>query len=418
MTTSNTNRIDAEFCIVGAGPAGLTLALLLLRSGASVALVERSRSFVREFRGEILQPGGLAVLDEIGVLDRVIGTGAHRLSGFRMTAEGRTMMEVDYRRVPGPYKYLLSIPQQQLLQELLTQCRRYEEFAYIDGSHPDELRTDTGRITGIQVGGAAGSLEVRTPCVIGADGRHSKIRRLAAIEYDRSDISGHDLLWFRIPATEAEPDTVRIINSAGSAVVIHRSYPNMVQIGWAMPRGQYREFAVQGPAEIRRRVARALPGYADAIDAEITDLGRMTLLDVFAGRARQWVADGIVLVGDAAHTHGPLGAQGINLALQDAAVLHPILLEARRRNDFGAGTLSAFPARRTPEVDRIMRFQGVQSRTMFSQGRLAATVRAGVLGLIRRTPVFPRISHRIAYGDPDIHVRTDLFTADRRNPCA
>ncbi|KOG85634.1 hypothetical protein ADK38_35580, partial [Streptomyces varsoviensis] len=58
----------ADVCVVGAGPAGLTLALLMVRSGARVTVLERSPSLDRAYRGEILQPGGQRLLDSLGVL--------------------------------------------------------------------------------------------------------------------------------------------------------------------------------------------------------------------------------------------------------------------------------------------------------------------------------------------------------------
>ncbi|MGH9071397.1 MAG: FAD-dependent monooxygenase [Acidimicrobiales bacterium] len=55
----------------------------------------------------------------------------------------------------------------------------------------------------------------------------------------------------------------------------------------------------------------------------------LTLLDVFSGSAYSWVRDGLMLIGDSAHTHSPMGARGINLALQDAARLHPYVVHSQ-----------------------------------------------------------------------------------------
>src|SRR5262249_17925273 len=102
----------ADVCVVGAGPAGLTLSLLLVRSGLSTVLVERSGSLARAYRGEIPQPGGQRLLAQLGVLDGARERGSHELTGFQLLDGGRVLLDVDYRRLAPPYDRLLSIPQQ------------------------------------------------------------------------------------------------------------------------------------------------------------------------------------------------------------------------------------------------------------------------------------------------------------------
>ncbi|CAM5658526.1 Monooxygenase OS=Streptomyces antimycoticus OX=68175 GN=SANT12839_038700 PE=4 SV=1 [Streptomyces antimycoticus] len=71
-----TREIDTDVCVVGGGPAGLVLALLMLRSGARVTVVECARAHQRVFRGEILQPGAMA----LDALDVLAGARAQRMS--------------------------------------------------------------------------------------------------------------------------------------------------------------------------------------------------------------------------------------------------------------------------------------------------------------------------------------------------
>lgn len=174
--TAEQTEEQTDICIVGGGPAGMTLALLLLRSGARVTVVERSSSLSREYRGEILQPGGLAVLDEIGVLKGATDRGAHVLERFRLVEHGRVLMAFEYRKLQPPYNYLLSLPQAHLLAELLDMCQEFPGFRYLV-ARVNGLIREGEAVRGVYAKAQDVTYTVRGACVVAADGRHSQVRR-------------------------------------------------------------------------------------------------------------------------------------------------------------------------------------------------------------------------------------------------
>src|SRR5437763_15420965 len=119
---------------------------------------------------------------------------------------------------------------------------------------------------------------------------------------------------------------------------------------------------------MKRRIQAVVPDYADRIDKEVNSLRDLSLLDVYAGQARRWARDGLLLIGDSAHTHSPIGAQGINLAVQDAVVAHPVLLAALRSGDVSAQRLDRVTGQRRRSVERVLRLQVMQSRARLSAG--------------------------------------------------
>ncbi|MET8773073.1 FAD-dependent monooxygenase [Streptomyces sp. NPDC004658] len=401
--------METDFCVVGGGPAGLALSLLLLRSGARVALVERARSFDREFRGEILQPGGMLLLDQLGVLDRARRRGGYPLRRFQLVEHDRVLMDIDYRQLPEPYDFLLSIPQRHLLEELLAACREHPDFTYLEGQSVTDLHREGDRIAGAVVGRGERRLRIDAHVTVGADGRYSKVRKLAGLGYSRVEAFKHDVLWFKIPSTGRGTHDIRVYRSAGNPVLIYDSYPGSIQIGWTLPHGGYKELSAEGFPALLRRIEQAVPIYADAIRATLAGPGDLSLLDVFAGSADTWVTDGLALIGDAAHTHGPIGAQGINLALQDAAVLHPVLVASWRAKDAGRERLSAYETARRPDIDAVFTLQARQSAAMLTHGGLSDRVRPLVARLLARTPVYRKVLQQIAFGRTPVRVRADLF---------
>ncbi|MFD7581665.1 FAD-dependent monooxygenase [Kitasatospora sp. NPDC059817] len=412
--------IDTDICVVGGGPAGLTLALLLVRSGVRVTLLERSRSLDRTYRGEILQPGGQALLDELGVLRPARAHGAVEHQRFLLEERGRILINGDYRRLPGPYNCLLSLPQRHLLAELLAACARHDGFRYLAGTRASGLVEEGGVVRGAVAAGPGGAGEQgsRARGVVAAAGRVSLIAPHAGLGYRRQELFSQDVLWFRLSGapqrSTGHTRDVRVFRAGGNPVLSYSSVPDSLQLGWTLPHGGFRRLADRGADHIIEQLCHAAPEYAERIREEITGFGDLSLLDVFSGSAEEWVRDGLVLIGDSAHTHSPIGAQGINLAIRDAVAAHPVLVEAVRSADAGAARLDRYTALRRPEVDRITRIQRIQSRMMLSTGRLSSAIRPRTAALVSKTPLYGAMLRRIAFGTSPVRLRTDLLGSTGR----
>ncbi|MER7803666.1 FAD-dependent monooxygenase [Streptomyces parvulus] len=411
MNRANAPRVDV--CVVGAGPAGLALTLMLLRSGVEVALVERSTGLNRDFHGEILQPGGQRVLDELGVLSAARARGARELDGFQVLQDERVLLDVDYRRLPAPYDRLLALPQRHLLDELLAACRELPGLTFLEGHRVSGLVRERGRIAGVVAHRRdGGTATVRAHVVVGADGRYSRTRTLAGIDAGRREAFDQDVAWFTLPAPGRATGAVRVHRTATGALLVHDTHPDRLRVGWTLPHRTWNRVAVRGIQDVRRELADALPGFADLIHTHLRSLSDLTLLDVFAAQAGRWVDDGLLLVGDSAHTHGPIGAQGINLALQDAAAAHPVLLDAVGAGDAGRDRLLPYERRRRPAAAGVHRVQRIQAKALLGHsGPLATRLRSRAASVVTRSRIGERVTHRIAYGPDPATVRTDLFTA-------
>ncbi|MCX5151557.1 FAD-dependent monooxygenase [Streptomyces sp. NBC_00320] len=412
-------ELDTDVCVIGAGPAGLALTLMLLRSGIRVTLVERSTGFHRDFHGELLQPGGQRVLDELGTLAGAAARGAAILRGVQILEREQVLLDIDYGRLPAPYDHLLALPQRHVLQELLAACHGLPGFTALEGHRIAALleKRPGSPCEGAVVHGPDRTpVTVRAAVVVGADGRFSKTRALAGIDAGRCTSFARDVVRFSLHAKCRATGRVRVHRGPDSAVLVHDTHPDRISVVWALPHGGARA-AGRGIGDIRRELAGILPQYADLLHAQLGSMADLTVLDVSASHAREWVRDGLVLLGDSAHTHGPIGAQGIDLALQDAAALHPVLVAALHAGEPTAQRLAAYQERRAPAASAVHRMQVVQTRAMFGGGPpAAALLRARAAGIVTRTPIGAKITRRFAHGHDPAGVRTDLFTVlpDRR----
>ena len=100
-----------DCCIVGAGPAGLMLGLLLARAGVTVTVVEKHEDFLRDFRGDTIHPSTLEVMGQLGFLDEFLALPHQKAPALHAEIGGRTATIADFSRLPTRCKYIAFMPQ-------------------------------------------------------------------------------------------------------------------------------------------------------------------------------------------------------------------------------------------------------------------------------------------------------------------
>jgi 2-polyprenyl-6-methoxyphenol hydroxylase-like FAD-dependent oxidoreductase len=176
-----------DCCIVGGGPAGAVLALVLARQGVAVTLLEAHGDFNRDFRGDALQPAVLDVLGQMGLADRVLAVALARIAIFPVHATSETLPLDDVGHLKTPYPFITIVPQARLLDQIVEEAQRYPTFRLVMRARVEALVLDDGgRVGGVRYRATDGWHEVRTQLVVGADGRSSRLRGLAGLEVVRS----------------------------------------------------------------------------------------------------------------------------------------------------------------------------------------------------------------------------------------
>ena len=362
-----------HIAIAGAGPAGVATALLLAQRGFEITLLEQESTFDRAFRGEGLMPSGLAALHQMGLKDTFDAIPSRQLDAWDFYVGGRRRMRVVEPVEEGLATQIFN--QTALLEAMVQKAQQYPNFTFQPGCQVVELLRDQadgstgGAIIGLQVKDKrSGEMrEILADAVIAADGRYSRLRKLAGLTLEDSPAQ-FDVLWFKLPAPSSLKDETPFIAclQPDRQFAFYPSWDDRLQLGWIVEKGDRQPpltktssakdwieaFAQALPPDL----ARHFQQQSDALEGPI-------FLDVRVGCCAQWSVPGLLLIGDAAHPMAPNRAQGINMALRDAIVVtnHFVQsVEQSSENISGHRTTDVFraiQAERQPEVEAVQKMQ-------------------------------------------------------------
>src|SRR5947209_10878393 len=119
---------ETACCVVGGGPGGVMLALLLARRGVNVTLLEAHHTFDRDFRGDTIHPGLLEILDEIGLAGRLHERPHVKMYGVALPFAGQAPL-FDFRDLlKTRFPYIMWMPQPVFLDFLAGEARKFPSF--------------------------------------------------------------------------------------------------------------------------------------------------------------------------------------------------------------------------------------------------------------------------------------------------
>lgn len=396
---------ETTCCIAGAGPAGAVLALLLARKGVSVMLLEEHMDFNRDFRGDTVHPSVLEILDEIGLADRLLQIEHTRVQGIPVQTARGTITLADLRPLKTRFNYIAMIPQARFLEFITGEAKRYPNFTLVMGARVEMLIEEDGYVHGVQYRGRDGWHEVRATLTVGADGRFSRLRKLAGFEAVKTS-TPMDVLWFRLPRRQDEPEESSGRLADGHVLIVLNRGEEW-QIGYIIPKGSYQEIHAAGIEKLRQDIARLLPDFADRVDC-IKEWKQVSVLSVESSRLRRWYRPGLLLIGDAAHVMSPVGGVGINYAIQDATVAANVLADDLKAGKLRTGNLARVQRQREWPTRLIQGFQNIIQKQIFKKAVASdrpLTVSPVFLFLLRLPIIRTLPAKFIGFGPRRAHVR-------------
>lgn len=375
----------ADIAVVGAGPAGLAVALMLARQGRRVMVHERFATPRPVGAGFMLQPTGLQVLDGLGLTPRVEACGQridHILG--REARRGRVVLDVRYNDLKHP-RPAVGIHRAAMFAILFEACLE----AGVDFETDREIvAADAGRLVD-----SGGRRSTPFNVVIDASGARSAIA--GGLGMERRDLAW-GALWTTVPWPGAPFDPAaleqvylgasRMLGLLPCGVLPGAPDAPLATFFWSLKTEIWPDWHALGLGAWKDHCLRLWPELTPVLDA-ITDREQMTLASYGHHTLARPVGDRLAVIGDAAHATSPQLGQGVNMALLDARALADALAS---ETDLTAA-LSAYARVRRWHI-RLYQALSLGFTPFYqADGRLLPWVRDHILGKAARLPLSPRL---------------------------
>lgn len=360
--------------IVGAGPTGMLLAAELARADIGARIVDKGPHPVGESRAFGVVARTLEIFDELGIAEEAIQRGS-RLNSMNLYDGGRSLARFDMSGLDSPFPFILGLPQYEteaLLGELAEGLGVRVERPLALAA----LEQDTDEVTATLSRPDGETEKCRAKWVVGCDGAHSAVRRKAGFSHAGPDLKSRFALLDARAELDLTEDGVHVFfHPEGALALFPLPQENYWRVAADLPLGK------ELPEELDLELFERLIAGRTPLRAQLSD---PLWVSDFSPRERK--VDGyrrgrVLLAGDAAHTHSPVGAQGMNTGLGDAHNL-AWKLALVVRGDARDSLLDSYTAEREPVATGVLAGTRAATRLVTLSSPVSRGLRREALGFL------------------------------------
>lgn len=394
--------MNTEVLIAGAGPVGLMAACELARRGIDVRLIDKRSAPDTRSKALGVFARTLEVFADVGIIDDALAAGL-RLVGGNFHANGRVIGRIGFSRLDTPYPFSLCLPQYDT--ERLLAGRAGDWGVTVE--RPIELVDFVQDANGVTstLRGPTGEQTCRAAWLLGCDGAHSTVRKRSGIEFVGEDIPGvFTFVDARVDWPLPRDHIHAFFSPLGAIAAI------------ALPQEEYWRVIVTNAADAELPEEPSLEHFQAAlaertgIRATLSDPLWRTRFEVHQRKVDRYRDGRVLLAGDAAHAHSPVGGQGMNTGLQDAFNLGWKLAMVHRRQADDR-LLDTYTAEREPIARAVLAGTGLGTRTVAGRNPLLQAARNAAFEMLTRIPpVQRRIAPTLA--ELRVHYRGGSLACD------
>lgn len=381
---------ETDIAVVGAGGGGAVLALALAQKGIKTIVLEQAPGPPQGLRGEILQPNGQQVLDRLGLLNKLPASSTRTVHQFHFCrVGGQRLCTIDYRDLPPPYNQAVVTLPNVAHHAIVDAVEREPSVSLRYRATFTGLFRENGRVVGLTAKQGEQERTIKAKVVVGADGAFSKVREALQIPADLYLYpQGYliALLDAAIPMAEA-----KYFVGKRTILGLFPAAGDKVYAFYMIKTGSYDQVKERGLVALQNTWI-AIDPASEPIFRTLSDWKQTAFLPTGRVRTPTWVADGAVLIGDAAHAMNPHASQGRMQAMVDAMTLADLLPECLATNDFSAATLKRYEDSRRPHVAMLQKLADEQVLFWNTANPIIAFLRDRVFSTLDRNA---RLRYRV-----------------------
>lgn len=398
-------NLKTQVCIIGGGPTGMFLGLMLAKLGVEVLILEKNKNFERQYNGEILTPDFLDTMKKLNLIDYLESYPHMKVEKGNFYYKNKKVASLDYDKLNQEIKYSLWMPQQFLLEAIHKKAYQYPNFNLKLSCDIKEVMADGEKIEHLKVKFEDQTFQVKADLFVAADGKDSIIRKKMQNKLRRGYYK-NDIVWFTFEKPQWWEGKVGFHYGEFYHYIFTQKSPTKIQCGIAMDKTEWKKIKEDGIVILKKKILFDLPFMSEPL-MEIADFQKFTRVQSKLFYVKNWAGDNYILFGDASHSSSIAGSIGVLLGINTAIVSSTMIEKMIKTRTVNKKELEKIEKIRRKEIDRVQKIQMFFEPVILPQTKFKRALGRFIIKWGDKTP-FSKIIQKRYY-----NLKNDVGADDR-----